>query len=181
MLAKLLPHPLHSSRAAAVRAPRAAGSKCPKGPGTWQASARAGRRGWTGRRGSEVVVDATTAGGLARLAGRLQGLALPIPVGIDHRLQLIEQLQHPEGTEVGGDRGAGLAALHIGHGEAAHAQPLGNILQPPVAAQPGGADVAPQPLQGLLHVRRRVLNEGTELGQAGEEGTRVADDNLTSL
>ena len=96
-----------------------------------------------------------TAGSLARLAGCLRSLALPIPVGIGHRLQLIEQAQHPQGAEVGGDRGAGLATLHIGHGEAAHAQPLGHILQPPAAAQPGGADVAPQPLQGLLQGRVR--------------------------
>ena len=115
---------------------------------------------------SEVVVETTAAGGLARLAGRLEGLALLIPIGIGHRLQLIEQPQHPERTEIGGHRGAGLAAFHIGHGEAAHAHPLGHILQPPAAPQPGGADVAPQPLQGLLQSRRGLPNEGTELGQA---------------
>jgi hypothetical protein len=43
--------------------------------------------------GPEVVVEAIAAWSLARLAGRLQGLALPIPVGIGHRLQLIEQAQ----------------------------------------------------------------------------------------
>ena len=116
------------------------------------------------------------AGGLARLTSRLQGLALLIPVGIGHRLQLIEQPQHPEGTEVGGDRGAGLAALHIGHREAAHAHPLGHVLQPPAAPQPGGADVAAQPLQGLLQSRRGVLNEGAELGQ--DRPARLRDDNL---
>ena len=119
-----------------------------------------------------------TAGGLARLAGRLQGLALPIPVGIGHRLQLIEQPQHPEGTEVGGDRGAGLAALHIGHGEPTHAHPFGHVLQPPATPQPGGADVAAQSLQGLLQGRRGVLNEGTELGQAGKRQARMSDDSL---
>ena len=93
------------------------------------------------RGGSEVVVDAMAAGGLTRLAGRLQGIALPIPVWIGHHLQLIEQPQHPERTEIGGDRGAGLAALHIGHGEAAHAHPFGHVHQPPAAPQPGGADV----------------------------------------
>jgi len=56
-----------------------------------------------GRGGSEVVVETLTARGLAGLAGRLQGLAFRIPVGIGHKLQLIEQAQHPEGTEVGGD------------------------------------------------------------------------------
>jgi hypothetical protein len=132
-----------------------------------------------GRGGSEVVVETLTARGLAGLAGRLQGLALPIPVGIGHRRQLIEQPQHPEGTEVGGDRGAGLAALHIGHGEAAHAHPLGHVLEPPAAPQPGGADVAPQPLQGLLQGRRGVLNDGTELGQGWP--TRLRDDNINGL
>jgi len=114
------------------------------------------------------------AGGLTRLAGRLQGLALPIPVGIGHRLQLIEQPQHPQRTEVGGDRGAGLAALHIGHREAAHAHPFGHVLQPPVAPQPGGADVAPQPLQSLLQSRRGALaiasghpEQSAPIGQAG--------------
>lgn len=118
-----------------------------------------------GRGGSEVVVKTTAARGLARLAGRLEGLALLIPIGIGHLGQLIKQPQHPEGTEVGGHRGAGLAALHIGHGEAAHAHPLGHVLQPPAAPQPGGADVAPQPLQGQLQGRRGVLNDGTELSQ----------------
>ena len=116
------------------------------------------------------------AGGLARLAGRLQGLALPIPVGIGHRLQLIEQAQHPEGTEVSGDRGAGLAALHIGHGETRHTHPFGHVLEPPAAAQPGGADVATQPLQGLLQGRRGVLNDGAELGQ--DRRTRLRDDTI---
>ena len=139
------------------------------------------RQGWAkgdGLGGSEVVVKAMAAGGLTRLAGRLQGLALPIPVGIGHHLQLIEQAQHPESTEIGGDRGAGLAALHIGHGEAAHAHPLRNILEPPAAPQPGGADVAAQPLQGLLQIRRGVLNDGTELGQAGKRQARMSDDSL---
>jgi hypothetical protein len=49
-----------------------------------------------------------TAGCLARLAGRLQGLALFIPIGIGHRRQ-----------------------------------PLGHILKPPAAPQPGGAVLRP--------------------------------------
>ncbi len=121
-----------------------------------------GEGGWTRRIRSRRRSDG--GGGLARLAGRLQGLALPIPVGIGHRLQLIEQAQHPERTQISGDRGAGFAAFHIGHGEAAHAHPLRNILEPPAAPQPGGADVAAQLLQGLLQSRRGVLNDGTELG-----------------
>jgi hypothetical protein len=109
------------------------------------------------------------AGGLDRLACRLQGLALPIPVRIGHRLQLIEQPQHPEGTEIGGHGGAGLATLHIGHGEAAHAQPLGDVLQAPAAPQPGGADVPPQPLQSLLQGRWGCWTVG--LGWAKADGT----------
>ena len=134
-----------------------------------------------GRGGSEVVVETLTARGLAGLAGRLQGLAFRIPVGIGHKLQLIEQPQHPEGTEVGGHRGAGLAALHIGHSEAAHAHPFGHVLQPPAAPQPGGADVAPQPLQGLLQGRWGVLDDGAELGQDRQKAKNtMLDDSLNS-
>ena len=54
--------------------------------------------------------------------------------------------------------------------------PFGHVLQPPAAAQPGGADVAPQPLQALLQGRRGVLNEGAELGQGRR--TRLRDDTI---
>jgi len=136
------------------------------------------RQGWARLRARRLdeadqksSVEAMTAGSLARLGCRLQGLALPIPVGIGHRLQLIEHPQHPEGSEVGGDRGAGLTALHIGHGEAADAHPFGHVLQAPAAAQPGGPDVAPQPLQGLLQGRRGVpaLQHGEPCRQGGRD------------
>ena len=74
----------------------------------------------------------------------------------------------------------GLAALHIGHGEATHAHPFGHVLQPPAAPQTGGTDVAPQPLQGLLQGRRRVLDDGAELGHGRQNDKRMLRDGILS-
>jgi len=46
------------------------------------------------------------------------------------------------------------------------------------APQPGGTDVAAQPLQGLLQSCWGVLNDGTELGQAGKRQARLSDGSI---